>query len=121
MRNDQIVIAVRHPPPWRPGRQTALPARLADAGDLPLQRHLAEADPAQAELPQEGPRPAAAPAAVAVADRELRLLPRLLDQSLSRHLSSLCPLTVPKRRPTRRSPAPASRRGRASPSRARAP
>src|SRR5580700_1106952 len=42
------------------------PARLGDAGDFPVQRQLAEAQPADAELAQKGARPAAAPAAVAV-------------------------------------------------------
>src|ERR1017187_4327357 len=42
------------------------PARLRDAGDLPVQRQLAEAQPADAELAQKSARPSAAPAAVAV-------------------------------------------------------
>src|SRR5580700_325267 len=42
------------------------PARLRDAGDFPVQRQLAEAQPANAELAQKRARPAAAPAAVAV-------------------------------------------------------
>src|SRR3954451_4600245 len=35
------------------------PARLADAGDQAVGGHPAEADPADAELPQDRPRPAA--------------------------------------------------------------
>src|SRR5580700_4238436 len=42
------------------------PARLRDAGDLPVQRQLAEAQPANAELAQKRARPSAAPAPVAV-------------------------------------------------------
>src|ERR1700691_105152 len=42
------------------------PARLCDAGNFPVQRQLAEAQPADAELAQKGARPSAAPATVAV-------------------------------------------------------
>src|ERR1022692_2564276 len=42
------------------------PARLRDAGDFPVQRQLAEAQPADAELAQKRARPSAEPAAVAV-------------------------------------------------------
>src|SRR5580658_6983798 len=42
------------------------PARLRDAGDFPVQRQLAEAQPADAELAQKSARPAATPAAVAM-------------------------------------------------------
>src|ERR1035438_7120252 len=50
------------------------PARLRDAGDFPVQRQLAEAQPADAELAQKRARPSAAPAAVAVLAVLLRLL-----------------------------------------------
>src|SRR5947209_19048659 len=46
-----------------------LPARLDHAGDVAIQRQLAEADPAKPELAEEGARTAAVRAAVAVADR----------------------------------------------------
>src|SRR4051794_27057745 len=46
-----------------------LPARLDHAGDVAVQRQLAEADPAKLELADEGARTAAVRAAVAVADR----------------------------------------------------
>src|SRR5690606_40368337 len=61
------------------------PARLADPGDLPLQGHLSEADPADAELADEGARPAAPLAAVVAAHLELGLALGLLDQRLLRH------------------------------------
>src|SRR3954462_3456004 len=67
------------------------PARLADAGDLALERQLAEANPAHAELADEGARPTAALATVVAPHLELRLALGLLDQRLLRHacLSSL--------------------------------
>src|SRR5512141_1861694 len=46
------------------GDPAGLPARLAHARDLALQRHLSEADAAQPELPQVRARPPAALAAV---------------------------------------------------------
>src|ERR1035441_3741672 len=49
----------------------ALPASLHHAGDLAVQGELAETETAHAEFTQIGARPAAAPAAVAVADSEL--------------------------------------------------
>src|SRR5512135_546466 len=55
--------------------QPRLPARLAHARDLAAQRHLPEADPAQAELAQVAPRPTAALAAVAGAHAELGRAP----------------------------------------------
>src|SRR5262245_41099629 len=61
------------------------PARLAHAGDLPLQGHLTEADPADAEFADEGARPTAALATVVAAHRELRLTLGLLDQALLGH------------------------------------
>src|SRR5690349_19544750 len=48
-----------------------LPTGLDDARDLAVQRELAEAQPADAELAQKTARPAAAPAAVAVTGRQL--------------------------------------------------
>src|ERR1017187_5812392 len=48
-----------------------LPASLHHAGDLAVQGELAETETAHAEFTQIGARPAAAPAAVAVADSEL--------------------------------------------------
>src|SRR5262245_11254548 len=58
------------------------PARLLDARDQSVRGHVAEADPADAELPVDGPRPsaqlAAQPHADALARRELDLLGVLL-------------------------------------------
>src|SRR3954465_13472705 len=56
----------------------ALPAALGDARQLAAVRHLAHADPAEAELAEHGPRPAAALAARVALHLELRL-PRRLD------------------------------------------
>src|SRR5689334_16959912 len=47
------------------------PTRLRHAGDHPVVRELAQADPAQAELPVHGARPAAATAARVLAGLEL--------------------------------------------------
>src|SRR5215216_6444314 len=63
----------------------ALPAGLADAGELPRVRHLPQADPAQAELAEDRVRATAALAAGVAANLELRLAVRLLDQSLLGH------------------------------------
>src|SRR5512139_179319 len=67
------------------------PARLGHAGDLPLERERAQADPAQVELAVVGARAAAAPAAVVVARAELELaaLARLAQAQLLIHLGSL--------------------------------
>src|SRR5688572_17286389 len=67
------------------------PARLRDARDQPVQRQLTEADAADAELPNECARPAAALAAVVLPHLELRLALALLDHGFTRHydLSSL--------------------------------
>src|SRR5512137_3150700 len=54
-------------------RRSPLPARLDDAGDLALQRTLAEAEPAHLELAEEGARPSAERAAVVLAHLELQL------------------------------------------------
>src|SRR5919109_418558 len=65
----------------------ASPAGLGHAGDLPLVRELAQADPAEAELAVDGAR-AAAPAAPAVApDAEALRLLRLVDERLLGHLA----------------------------------
>src|SRR4051794_7081198 len=48
------------------------PASLGDARDQPVAGHVAEADPADAELPIHGPGPAAQPAAQADADQLAR-------------------------------------------------
>src|SRR5438270_7238751 len=53
----------------------ALPARLGHAGDVALVGHLAQADPAEAELAEVRARAAAALAAVVVACLELRCAP----------------------------------------------
>src|ERR671918_614983 len=55
------------------------PARLGDARDQPVQRQLAEADTADAELPNECARPAAALTAIVLPHGELGLAPALLD------------------------------------------
>src|SRR5579863_2442677 len=51
-----------------------LPTGFHDPGNFPVQRQLPEAQPADSVLAQERPRAAAAPAAIAVAAREFRLL-----------------------------------------------
>src|SRR5882724_7305135 len=51
-----------------------LPASLRHSRNLAIQRQLAEAQPANAELAQKRPRTPAAPAAVAVAALEFRRL-----------------------------------------------
>src|SRR5881296_4013347 len=63
-----------------------LPAGFRNARHHPLQRQIAEADPAQLELAQEAPRPPAALAAVAVPDRELLLLAHRRDPGRRRHV-----------------------------------
>src|SRR5205809_3209358 len=62
----------------------ALPARLRESGDIALVRHLAQADPAEAELAVVGARATAPLAAVVV--------PRLVFGSalLAHHLGRLC-------------------------------
>src|SRR5262245_17804575 len=52
----------------------SLPARLGDARDHPPVRHLAQADPAEAELAEIAPRPPADVAALVGAHGELRLV-----------------------------------------------
>src|SRR5829696_4432691 len=70
-----------------PGRveRCGLPAGLAHARELPGVGHLPQADPAQAELAENGVGTAAPLAAGVTADRELRLAGRLVDQSLLGH------------------------------------
>src|SRR5262245_9662596 len=68
-----------------------LPAGLRDAGDHPLQRQVPEADPTHLELAQEAARPAAALAAVAVADSVFLLLARLRHPGRRRHRASRLP------------------------------
>src|SRR5262249_10203758 len=61
------------------------PARLLHAGDQPVAGHVAEADPADAELAVDGARPAAQPAPQPDAD----LLPRLQLHLVRRALAPL--------------------------------
>src|SRR6476646_3525945 len=61
------------------------PAALRDTGQLAPVRHLADADPAQAERPVDRAGPAAPAAPGVAAHAELRLGCRLVDQSLLRH------------------------------------
>src|SRR5574338_1245521 len=69
----------------------ALPARLLDARQLPLQGELTEADPAQREVPDVRARPAAELAAVLRARRVLlRLAVGPDDHRCLRH--ALCPI-----------------------------
>src|SRR4051794_30707299 len=63
-----------------------LPAGLGDAGQLARVRHLAEADPAEAERAEHRTGTTAPVAARVAADLELRLAVRLLDERLLRHL-----------------------------------
>src|SRR5262245_49848477 len=81
----------RRSPPTRGrgDRRDSLPARLDDARNLAPQSQLAEADAAHPEVPQEGPRPPTAVAAVVLPHFELRLLPRLGDERFGRHSLSL--------------------------------
>src|SRR3546814_5161473 len=61
------------------------PARLGDAGDLPGVHHLAEADPAEAELAVHGVRTTAPLAPRVGAHLELRCALLLLDDCLLAH------------------------------------
>src|SRR5713101_5412866 len=65
------------------------PARFRHAGQLALERALAEADPAQAELPHIAAGPTAHLAAVVALHLELRRALRLEDQTLLCHLAPL--------------------------------
>src|SRR5689334_19964052 len=62
-----------------------LPTRLREAGDLPLARQVAQAEPAHAEPPEERARPPAERAAVVRADLELRRPRGLHHQRRFRH------------------------------------
>src|SRR2546423_12021983 len=65
-----------------------LPARLRESGDVALVGHLAQADPAEAELAEVGARAAAPLAAIVVAGLVLRLA------ALAHHLCRLPHLTL---------------------------
>src|ERR1700675_517762 len=67
-----------------------LPARFGDAGDFALLRHTTETDSAHLELADIAARAAAATAAVAHTNLELRLLKRFGDFCCACHLC-LCP------------------------------
>src|SRR5262245_36623975 len=71
------------------GSCLGLPARLGHAGQLAGVRHLAQADPAQAELAVHGVRAPAALAPGVGAYGEPRLGRGLVDQCLLRHASVL--------------------------------
>src|SRR5262245_48561892 len=66
------------------------PRRLRHAGDLPCVRHVAQADPAQAEVAVHGPRAPTAAAARVGAHLELGRPLLLVDQSLLRHTDYPC-------------------------------
>src|SRR3954454_4465362 len=80
---------------WFPGRSRTsdgggwcgLPARLGHAGQLAAVGHLAQADPAQAELAVDGLGPPTALATGVAADRELGLAGRLDPEGSLRHFS----------------------------------
>src|SRR5499427_2320311 len=74
----------------------ASPRGLHDAGDVPHVGVLPETDPAQAELAEDAPRPAADAAAPDRPGHELRLLRRLDAHCPSGHLSLefLCPFEL---------------------------
>src|SRR5581483_9753775 len=78
-------IASPGPPPQTPGS----PARLPHARDHPLERQIAEADAAEAELPQVAARTPAALATVPLPHPELRLPLALLDHRLTSHGQNL--------------------------------
>src|SRR5512143_1645440 len=65
------------------------PRRLRHARDVAPEREVPEADPAEAELPEIGARPAAALAAVALAGLEFQLRIRLDDCSATSHRCAL--------------------------------
>src|SRR4051794_39348385 len=71
---------------FEPSVVVRLPAGLADAGQLAGVGHLPQADPAEAELAEDGVRAAAPLAAGVAADRELGLAGRLVDQRLLGHV-----------------------------------
>src|SRR2546423_1850513 len=65
--------------------RSPLPATLRDAGNQAPERHLPEADPAQAELPEVAARPPADVAAVVLPHLELRGPPGLDYQAYLSH------------------------------------
>src|SRR5687768_17003137 len=67
--------------------RAALPARLDDSRQVALERQIPEADPAQRELPQVGPRPSTAVTAVPMTNLVLQLAVVLRDLRSSSHLS----------------------------------
>src|SRR5215207_4689176 len=96
-------------------KRLGLPGGLGHAGDEAVVRHLAQADPAQAELAVHGAGTAAAAAPAVLPGLELR------GPSLADPLGRLGHLRKSPRCPARRDPAPASRTPRGSlPSAARA-
>src|SRR6185503_18792937 len=66
-------------------RGSPSPAGLAHAGDVPLQRELAETDPAEPELPEHRPHPSAALTAADPPRRELGGALGALDPARLRH------------------------------------
>src|SRR5688500_1343946 len=76
-----VIVIVSSPPP--------LPARFRDARDLAVVCHLAEAQPAEPETLEDGPRSPAPHAARVLANLVLRLRLRLIDQCFLSHLPSL--------------------------------
>src|SRR5215210_1671155 len=88
------------------------PRALGHSGDEALVGQLAQADPADAELAVDRPRPAAAPAAGVAAGLELGPAPLAHDLGRLGHGSSTGRLTAPARRP-RRAPPPRTRARRA--------
>lgn len=71
------------------------PTRVADAGNQALVGQLPKADPANAELPIHGTRPATQPAAVFATGAEFRRLLRLGDLRFTGH-RRLFPCVIPK-------------------------
>src|SRR5207248_9749802 len=80
--------------PWSPVpgpvAKWVLPTGLAHARQLAAVRHLAQTDPAQAELAEHRVRTAAPLAPVVTPDLELRLGRRLDDEGFLGHFSSPC-------------------------------
>src|SRR5690349_6228112 len=84
-RSGFAVYVDRRPATWL---GALLPGALGDAGQFAAVRHLAEADPAQAELAVDGLGAAAALAAGVTPHLELRRLRSLDLESSLRHVSS---------------------------------
>src|SRR5579871_2180876 len=92
------------------------PTCLANSGDHPIQGLIAETDPAVAELPEIGPRPATPLTPVVLPDAEFGLSLGFLDHCFTRHALLLPsasirgpPLRLWRRHPGRASPARATR------------